>query len=354
LNVIVERFTREEATRRQFTDLAGLMLDEARELRPDDPHPTVDELADEIAAGWWSSRRTGYILATEGPTPVGYARWKIDIEDDPDGAEVQAYVAPTLRRNGIGTQLSSAAIDEAESRHGVTRAEFWIRMDSPLAPDLTDLFESRWGLPVKMVERIARLDLATRDRAAVAAEVASRLERHTEHDAVFFEMDDVPDGLSLDAFAALMEEVMNLMPWEELEEVHESYTPQRFHEGVAVQRSVGRTLWHLVMVERETRRPVAVTIVAFKPADPRWVQQWDTGVSADAQGKGLGKTAKLWMLKKVLSELPGAWFIETENAHSNAAMIAINDALGFHEHAKGHAYQLQVSEMRRLLEHRAP
>jgi GNAT superfamily N-acetyltransferase len=349
MSVSYELFTREDATRRQLTHVAGLMLAEARELRPVDPHPTVDELADELAAGWWSSRRTGYVLGTAGGTGIGYAKWRLDVEDDPDGVDATAYVTPGWRRRGVGSTLFTTALDEAERRHGVSRAEFWIRMDSPLAPELSDLFERAWGLPVKMVERVARLDLASVRHARVAAEVASRLARHTGHQAVFFEMDEVPERLPIEDFAALMEEVMNLMPFEGLAAHHESYTPERFLEGVAVQRSVGRTLWHLVMVERDTGRPVAVTVVSFKPSDPRWIEQWDTGVAADAQGKGLGKTAKLWMLEKVLTELPGAWFIETENAHSNAAMIAINDALGFREHAIGHAYQLPLGELRRHL-----
>jgi hypothetical protein len=55
------------------------------------------------------------------------------------------------------------------------------------------------------------------------------------------------------------------------------------------------------------------------------------------------------MLRRTLDELPGARFIDTENASSNAAMVAINDALGFREHHIAHCYEIEIDRLRRLV-----
>jgi hypothetical protein len=56
------------------------------------------------------------------------------------------------------------------------------------------------------------------------------------------------------------------------------------------------------------------------------------------------------MLLRILDRLPEAQYIDTDNAYSNAPMIAINSALGFEEHRISHVYQLPVERLRELLE----
>ena len=94
------------------------------------------------------------------------------------------------------------------------------------------------------------------------------------------------------------------------------------------------------------REVLGYTTINFSLADPALVRQWGTGVVKRAQGLGLGKLLKLSMLQRILDELPAARYIDTNNAHSNAAMIGINTEMGFREYHISHCYQLPVEALR--------
>jgi hypothetical protein len=104
------------------------------------------------------------------------------------------------------------------------------------------------------------------------------------------------------------------------------------------------------MLEEKSGRCVGVTNVCFKPDDPRMIWQWDTGVLESAQSQGIGKAVKLLMLRKVMDELDQARVIQTENAYSNDAMIAINDALGFKEYFEVRLYEMELGRLREIVE----
>src|SRR5262249_17737942 len=70
-----------------------------------------------------------------------------------------------------------------------------------------------------------------------------------------------------------------------------------------------------------------MTDVLRHPYEPEFVRQNFTGVDPRARGRGLGKWLKASMLLHVRSAYPEVRTVTTENAGSNAAMLAINHAL---------------------------
>src|SRR5207237_8988504 len=78
-----------------------------------------------------------------------------------------------------------------------------------------------------------------------------------------------------------------------------------------------------------------------------YVRQQCTGVGPAARGRGLGKWIKAAMLQHVRESHPETFYLTTENAGSNAAMLAINRSLGFRLVRETTTYQIGREELRR-------
>jgi GNAT superfamily N-acetyltransferase len=84
----------------------------------------------------------------------------------------------------------------------------------------------------------------------------------------------------------------------------------------------------------------AITDTSWAPHRPAIIEQRFTGVRPDARGRGLGKWIKAAMLAHLRVLYPEAQWMATENAGSNAPMLAINKNLGFKQYRAGTEYQI--------------
>jgi len=91
---------------------------------------------------------------------------------------------------------------------------------------------------------------------------------------------------------------------------------------------VGRDRW-TIFVRDPQGRCVGGTEITFDPWEPALAFQQNTGVDPAHRGLGLAKWAKAAMLERVRDDRSDVARIRTDNAFSNVAMLAINDALGF-------------------------
>lgn len=319
------------------------------ELHPDDPMPTREKMARAVRSPDYPKEESRILAAMHDGRMVGYGRWSIDLQDNPQQVWLTIYVPPEERHQGIGARLVSHALASVQP-FAPTTVGFAIAVHVPVGRELRELVEGTWGLETKSIERVARLTLAELDRATLDDVLAERTARLDDrYQTLFFAMDELPaaeTGFEFEDFRAMVTEIENLMPLDDLSLNPEQYTRERFQAQVDTARFRGRVIWNYVVSERATGKCVGITNVAFDPEDPRLIHQWDTGVVKAAQGQGLGKYLKVLMLAKLLDEVPGALFLDTENAASNAAMIAINTALGFHEHFRAHHYQMDTGHLR--------
>jgi RimJ/RimL family protein N-acetyltransferase len=101
--------------------------------------------------------------------------------------------------------------------------------------------------------------------------------------------------------------------------------------------------WTIFARERATHRVVGYTQVFFYPDWPGHVDQGNTGVHPDHRGHGLGRRLKAAMIDRIFREKPESFRIRTNNAFSNAPMLAINNELGFVVTAKLTAWEADVT-----------
>jgi GNAT superfamily N-acetyltransferase len=75
-----------------------------------------------------------------------------------------------------------------------------------------------------------------------------------------------------------------------------------------------------------------------------------TGVFPEYRSKGLGRWLKAAMLQRVLTERPVVKYVRTGNADSNAAMLKINNQLGFRPYYSDALWQVELAAVLNYLQ----
>ncbi len=95
----------------------------------------------------------------------------------------------------------------------------------------------------------------------------------------------------------------------------------------------------------ETWELAGYTEVFWNPNQPETLRQDDTGVFPQYRRRGLGRWLKAAMLKKVLRDHPQIKHVRTGNADSNAAMLRINQQLGFKPYKSWSVWQVELKQV---------
>ena len=99
----------------------------------------------------------------------------------------------------------------------------------------------------------------------------------------------------------------------------------------------------LLAVDEASGGTASFTEVFFDPRQPHVVWQGGTATVTAHRNKGLGKWVKGRMLLRILDEVPHADFVRTNNAGTNAPMLAINEQMGFHVVWQNTAWQMPLA-----------
>jgi GNAT superfamily N-acetyltransferase len=133
--------------------------------------------------------------------------------------------------------------------------------------------------------------------------------------------------------------MLNSMPWEDLDHGDIVVTPAIQADWYA--RMDEQDITEHSMLIREPDGVISgITDMQYAPYRPAMIHQGFTGVRTDARGRGLGKWLKAAMLLHVCELYPQLEVVITENAGSNAPMLAINKRMGFKEYRAGTEYQI--------------
>ncbi len=251
------------------------------------------------------------------------------------GADIA--VLPGCRRQGLGTRLLERSAAVAE-RRGLRLVAGWTRDNVPSGA----AFCRRFGAEPALVGEENRLELAAVDGELVDRWIADGPVRAPHCRLVFVEGCTPPD---LAERVAEVLNVMNTAPREDLDVGDVSMTAELVRQFEEAGAAAGKGRW-AYYAQDSSARFVGLTNIFIEPATPDRVYVGDTGVDPAHRGYGLGKWLKAAMTRRILDGLPEVRWVITQNAGSNAAMLAINSQLGFRTAAVHTTWQLATSQLR--------
>jgi GNAT superfamily N-acetyltransferase len=140
-------------------------------------------------------------------------------------------------------------------------------------------------------------------------------------------------------FAPQLSSMLNTIPFENLDIGTIVVTPAHMSDFYA-RLVISQERLHTILTREPHGVISSITDMTWDPNRPTILEQRFTGVRPDARGRGLGKWIKAKMLAHLHKLYPQAQWVSTENAGSNASMLAINYKLGFKQYRAGTEYQM--------------
>lgn len=152
------------------------------------------------------------------------------------------------------------------------------------------------------------------------------------------------DDAIIEDFCKILTQVINQAPRDELDVGDSISTPETRREWEARIVDAGGTA--LTAITREADGAISgLTEMGYFPDEETIIRQFMTGVKDAYRSRGLGKWLKAAMLLRVRDEFPQVKVVVTGNATSNAAMLSINERLGFKPHKEGIVAQITLESL---------
>jgi RimJ/RimL family protein N-acetyltransferase len=266
----------------------------------------------------WEGEPGRWFVAYDGSDPVGTAVIDASDYDNLDMAWFTLRVAPSQRRRGHGTAmlaaLESLAVDMGRPLLGM---DGW-------DTEATCGFAAARGYQRKSAE-IRRIQVVAEapDPAPIRDEA---LGSAVDYELLRFE-GYAPDDLLPDLVDVTA--TINDAPLDDLELEDEVYSPERVRAYEHAQIESGYRFRRIVACHRPSGELAGHTVVVVDTKQPAVAEQHDTSVLRAHRGHRLGLLLKAEMLLWLADEEPQIERIYTNNAESNAHMIAVNDRLGY-------------------------
>lgn len=262
-------------------------------------------------------------------------------EENQHMAQVELEVLPEARRHGLGKRLLVPMVETATQ----AGRRLLIGNTNSNQPGGTAFME-RLGASAGLVGHINQLTVADLDRAMLRA-----WQERAEASAADFTLglwEGAYPEAHLVEIAALFQ-AMNLAPRGDLDVEDFRWTPEQMRQMQEMKIGRGGIPWTMYVRDTATAELAGFTEINWNPSQPAVVWQGGTAVWPKYRNRGLGRRLKAAMLEKVLRERPEVEYVRTENADSNAAMLKINQELGFRPYYSETTWQVPVDQVRAYL-----
>ena len=256
---------------------------------------------------------------------VGAARMSLPLRDNLHLCELEFAVHPQARRRGVGRALLADVERRAREQGRTTLLIYADEPPAQVGSSAGRAFATALGYTWAQEEIPRDLDLPLDPQRA--ADLEATCAPYALDYTVQAWRDGWPEGL-LDDRAELMRRMSIDVPLGSIDFREEKWDRDRFRRHEQRNRAMDRELFAAGAVHRATGRLVAASDMVVPRSVPERAYQNDTIVLPEHRGHRLGTLVKIAALRCLSQGSPRTRYISTWNAEENAAMIAINDALG--------------------------
>ena len=308
-----------------------------KERLPDDPPIPLDETIQELKnipsyleLIMWCAWDSGEIIA-EGSTQL------LHTEENQHLASFDISVQPAYRRQGAARQLLDLITQTVQADHRrLLAAQTYDRIPAGEA------FMTRLGAQRVLEAHVNQLRMAELDHVLLEEWLEQGRSRASE-----FELGLWEGSYPEEQIAAVVQlfELTNQQPFGDLEIEDMHMTPAQIRQIEQLLSARGEQRWTFYIIEKATGKFAGYTETTWKPSRPEILSQDMTGVFPEYRNRGLGRWMKAAMLDKVLKERPQVKYVRTGNADTNAAMLKINNELGFKPYMANALWQVEIDRV---------
>jgi len=339
----IMKFDALSATEESWQSFFGCMDEFSRETDPEEPLlPREKRKAMLVSYESNPDRRTHRFLMFTEDEPREAAGCAVVFVETPHSPSFESnkhiatltslYVLKKYRRKGLGGLLLKRVIEELAAKEPAA-TEFL----SPvaLAPGAR-FMESRGGT-VALETAENRLYFSDLDWVMVEAWAEGSARRNP---STTVKIVSVIPREDIEDYSAAYTETINQQPLGDVS-INFRYTPEQIRFGEEKNQEQGVAETTIYSKENDGEISGLTETYYLREAGHK-VTQMLTGVRAAYRGRGLGKLLKARMLLHIRKEYPCVKYLVTGNAESNAAMLVINNKLGFKKHLPIKLYKLKI------------